>query len=303
MSDLLTHWAVFDDCRRLVRRDPAIEPLFVRLIHEEREYARLGSISRGGGRWVPAILEHARSQWADTQDVTFLGRKLAFALGGIAHFPADFVMKPLMSKLAKADWDATHHAMQGRIGAESAPEKKVLIREISAYYDVHVFREVYLAGQEEPFTRFLVAENTTAPGQALEAFIQALFQRALLSSHTLAPDMDNIDAWLDQLFARVQPLYVDIGMYTRVFTNPDPEKIERFQVTTAFYRADDPIIQIARALQRGAAIDDSAFDAALVPDTNSSGYGRALEIGMRCFREASAYWRGEREEPPDVRQG
>ncbi len=77
---------------------------------------------------------------------------------------------------------------------------------LAAYYDTHVFRQVYLNGGAEPFNRFLVADNDTAPGQALEAFVRSLFQRALLSSHTIKPDFDDIDAWLDRLFGAVQSL-------------------------------------------------------------------------------------------------
>jgi hypothetical protein len=56
MSDLLTHWAIFEDLRRLSQHDPAIAPLFASILQEEREFARLGAISRGGSVFVPHIL-------------------------------------------------------------------------------------------------------------------------------------------------------------------------------------------------------------------------------------------------------
>lgn len=91
-------------------------------------------------------------------------QKIGFALGGILHFPADQVFKPMMSRLAQADWNSTHHLMQGRAADATTTQNPDAIREISAYYDCHVFRKVYAAGYEEPFSHFLVAENSTAPG-------------------------------------------------------------------------------------------------------------------------------------------
>lgn len=302
MSDLLTHWAVFDDCRRLAQHDPRTEPLFARLLDGERDAARLGALTRGGSRWVPAILARARERWSGTPEDPLLAQKLAFALGGVTHFAADAVLKPLMSARAGADWNTTHRLMQGRAVSADTRRDPDAIREISAYYDVHVFREVYLSGEEEPFSAFLLAANGTAPGQALEAFARALFQRALLSAHTLDPDRDDVDGWLDRLFARVQPLYVDIDRYVRVFERPDPEMARRFGVEDAFYRADDPLVRLARAAQRGKPAGADGLDAALADGVNLGGYGRALALGMARLRTASAYWRGEMGEPPDLRQ-
>ena len=117
------------------------------------------------------------------------------------------------------DWNEAHHRMQH---GEIAPDSP--IHDVSAYYDTHVFRKVYLAGQEEPFNRFLLADNVTEPGQALEEFVFALFQRALLASHTLAPDEDDLDGWLDNLIARVQPLYVDVRTFVRVWQGHLPDR-------------------------------------------------------------------------------
>lgn len=292
MSDLLTHWAVFEDCRRLAGHDEGVEPLFREMIEAEREWARLGAITRGGNRWMPAILARARDRWAREEERPDLRRKVAFALGGLTHQACDHVMKPLMSERAGADWDTTHYMMQHgqREGEKVAP---VSIREVSAYYDTHVFRQVYLSGQEEPFNRFLLAANDSGPGRALEEFARALFQRALLSSHTLNPDRDDIDGWLDRLFARVQPLYIDIALYTDIFARPDPVKMERYGVETAFYHAGDPAIAAARALQRGEAVGAGRVRAALAAGANASGYGRALEIGLAYLRNGAAFWRGE----------
>ncbi len=297
MSDLLTHWAVYDDCRRLAAADHAVAPDFVRVMDTQREFARLGALARGGAQWVPAILTQARGRWNDTGGHAHVERRVAFALGGIAHFAADVIMKPLMSELARAEWEAAHAAMQQE-RSEGAPS----VREISAYYDTHVFRRVYLHGREEPFTRFLTAGNATAPGQALEEFVRALFQRALLASHTLAPPKEDFDAWLDNLFARVQPLYLDIQMYTRVFEQPDPAKMACYAVTTRFYCDDDPIVMLARAVHGGAAATPDSLDSACEERANRGGYGQAVALSLRCLRHASRFWRGESATLPDLSQ-
>jgi hypothetical protein len=303
MSDLLTHWAIFEDLRRLSQHDPAIDPLFSSILQEEREFARLGAISRGGSVFVPHILQRARQEWDTAPDRTLLRRKLAYALGGVTHFPTDHVFKPLMSELVQADWNDTHYQMQGRGNLKAdAHTNEDAIHEISAYYDVYVFRQVYLSGAEEPFNRFLLAENNTDPGRALGEFVYALFQRALLASHTFDPDKKNLDAWLDNLIAKVQPLYIEIDTYTRVFNSPDPAKMAQYQVETAFYDAGDPAIRVARAVQHDQVISLAELESALAPGANRSGYGRTLELGMGSLRVASAFWRGESAELPDLRQ-
>jgi hypothetical protein len=303
MSDLLTHWAVFEDLRRFAQVDPLIEPLFARLMDKEREYARLGAITRGGSRIMPQVLASARAQYPGA-DPHKLELRLAFALGMITHFPTDQVLKPLMSELAQADWSTSHNQAQGKAGIPRDTRQDMdTIREISAYYDVHVFRQVYLGGHEEPFTHFLVGENPTPPGQALEEFARALFQRSLLASHTFEPDWSNLDGWLDNLIGKVQPLYVHISNYTRVFNHPDPAKMAQYQVETGFYLQSDPAILAARRLQRGELVSQAELFTAWAPRANQSGYGRVLELGVQTLRAASAYWQGRSEDLPDVRQG
>jgi len=275
------------------------------IIQAERQYARLGAISRGGNRFVPHVLERARAEWPEVQRAggakrDLLARKIAYALGGIAHYPADYILKPVMSRLAGANWNETHHAMQKGTAKAEAVEP---IQEISVYYDVKVFREVYLNGNEDPFNRFLFAENPGEPAKALEEFVTSLFQRALLAAHTLAPDRGDLDGWLDNLIAQVQPLYLSVERYVSVFRAPDRGKTKKYGVETEFYRKDDRVIVAARAAQRSEAVAAATIDAAIGEGANLSGYGRAVALGVRCMRQASDYWERRSEEVPDVSQG
>lgn len=147
------------------------------------------------------------------------------------------------------------------------------------------------------------SDNPTRPGRALEAFARALFQRALLSSHTLAPDKQDLDGWMENLFARVPPLYIDIDLYVRVLEQPDPAKMEAYGVTTDFYRADDPVVRLARDVQHGRVMTDAARCAAAAAEgANHGGYGRALALALRRLQDASAYLTGACDTPPHVTQ-
>jgi hypothetical protein len=305
VSDLLTHWAVFEDMRRLAALDPRMARDLVAIMEAERQYARLGAVSRGGARFVPHILSGARAAWPKTGAAggparDLLARKIAYALGGIAHFPADYILKPVMSRLTGADWNATHHDMQKGTAAADALES---IQEISVYYDVKVFREVYLSGSEDPFNRFLLADAPLEPVKALEEFVTSLFQRALLAAHTFAPDKKDFDGWLENLISQVQPLYLSVERYVAVFRSPDPAKTRKYGVDSEFYNAGDPAIAAARAAQRRQAVTTAALEAAIADGANSSGYARAVALGVRTLRQASDYWEHRSDEIPDVSQG
>jgi hypothetical protein len=305
MSDLLTHWAVFEDIRRLAALDPRMARDLVAIMEAERQYARLGAVSRGGARFVPHILSAARPAWPATSAAggaarDMLARKVAYALGGIAHFPADYILKPVMSRLAGVDWNATHHEMQQGTAAAEALDA---IQEISVYYDCKVFREVYLSGSEDPFNRFLFADAPLEPVKVLEEFVTSLFQRALLAAHTFAPDKKDFDGWLENLISQVQPLYLSVERYVKVFRSPDPARSRKYGVDTEFYGAGDPVIVTARAAQRRQAVAPPALEAAIADGANSSGYGKAVALGLRTMRQASDYWEHRSDEIPDVSQG
>lgn len=290
MSDLLTHWAVFEDCCRISHHDPDVDPVLVDVLEAERDYGRLGAITRGGNDIMPPLLLNARQRWSQPRPDENLPRKVAFVLGCLTHQACDSAMKPLISRVAGADWSTAHKAVWANLdGAEERFQKH---NEISAYYDTYVFREIYSSGQSEPFNRYFLADVQEEPGASLEAFIRSLFQRALLSSHTLQPDVENAEAWLDKLFKLHQQLYVDVATYVRVFTKPDPDLMLRYRVETEFYSAEDEIIKLARAIHDGETPSRESLERALYGECASS-YAQALKNGLKHLRSASSLWRGE----------
>ena len=299
MSDLITHWAVYDDAARLAALDARVSPFFLEILRDDAESARIGAVTRWGKIWVSQLLHKYRDLHRENGEFSPRDRqKLAFALGGLLHYPADFVFKPVFSRLANFDWNKAHHLAQAGHADSLAPH-----REISAYYDLEVFKKVYLNGEAEPFTRFLLERNSTSGGQALEAFMRAMFHRATLSAHTYRPIRNDIEAWLDGLFDAMQPLYLQIELYTRIWENPDPQKIAEYEVETSFYRDSDPLLQLARAAQAGQSIEQNALDAALEIGANQSNFAEAVRLGVLVLREATDFWNGQTDTPPDVSQG
>jgi len=154
MSDMLTHWAVFEDCRRLALLDNRVDRALAGIMHDEREFARLGALARAGEFFVPHILNLARNAPRRGNNSALLRRKLAFALGGITHYAADAIMKPLAKAKTQADWNEGHWQMQRGDGAPDSA-----IREVSAYYDTHVFRK----GRKSPSIAFSSPITTPSP--------------------------------------------------------------------------------------------------------------------------------------------
>jgi hypothetical protein len=103
-----------------------------------------------------------------------------------------------------------------------------------------------------------------------------------------------MEEWLENLFRTVQPAFVGVDRWVRVFNYPDPQKVEAFGVRTLFYRADDPLIKVARAIQHGQQIGAAAAEAALA-GTHSCYYSHILQTGLEYLRKAGQFWRGETE--------
>mgnify|MGYP003338243779 FL=1 len=259
-------------------------------------FARFGTLSRGGSVWMAPLLKAARDHWNDPKRDPKYDRNLAFVLGGLVHQACDRMMKPFLTKHSGADWSGMHALMRGdmemakREGA--TPEFVARTQELSAYLDAEVYRQVYLGGAEDPFKVMFMNEVTPAE-RDFEDFIRTRFQRALLAAHTLDPDSANMDAWLDNLFARVQPLYLDADLWVKAFRSPDPKKIEQYEVRTGFYNADDPTIRAARALHAGRPLDAALKREVYERGTFTCAYAEVLQTGLQYLRSASAYWRGE----------
>ncbi len=286
---MVTHWASFEDCRLLAQRDEAIDPLFREMLATQADAGRLGTIVTGGNSWMPPLTAKLRDRRERGEWTVADERSLALVLGCLIHQACDFAMKPLLSRTSGHDWNQ----MQATMASGSASkESQAITQEISAYYDAEVFRQVYLGGGAEPLSSLFLAEVSES-GAEFERFVRATFQRALLASHTLKPDMENFDAWVENLFAKVQPLYLDVDLWVRVYNHPDPAKIAAYGVRTAFYDPTDPAIRAARALHAGQVLAPDLHNEVFGKRAFSCAYGEVLQVGLDYLRNATRYWRHE----------
>lgn len=295
MSDMLTHWASFDDCRILAQKDNRIEPAFRTIIHEQRAFARFGSLTFGGTQWMTPTLRNAREYFANPKLREKGERNIAFVLGGLIHQACDRVMKPVLTEASGYDWSVMQKIMKA--GPQSIRDHAAEVaktQEVSAYFDAEVFREVYLAHGQEPFTSLFMGVPESG-GSLLEESIRAMFQRSLLSSHTLKPDFDHMEDWLDNLFGTLQPLFLEVPHWVEAYQHPDPQKVADYGIAK-FYDPADPTIKAARLLQQGLPLDPKLEAAVYEHGEITCAYGNILQTGLGYLRSASAYWRGEEEE-------
>lgn len=282
MSDMMSHWAIFEDARKIAAQDEKFDSELSRVIATYLEYARLGTVSRGGNQWMAPIIKRARAAWDDPDAHPAQDRKLAYALGGLPHQAIDNVIKPYRHMVARRD--ETHDRPLDN------PH-----RWLYAYQDAFLLKKVFGGGADgEAFNRFLLSENATATGTAIEDYARSMVLRGLQGLHTLAPNIDDMDGWLDRSVDFVQPVTVDIARLVEAHVAPDPDKLDRFRLDEEFYRSADPAIELAETVRAGGQVQQSQIDkVAETADANFSVYGQALAVAIGYMREGARLWRGE----------
>lgn len=277
MSEAVTHIAVVEDCGRLVSISRDINEAFKSAFRQYQDIALLGGVTRGGDRHNPLLLKQLRSSWS--RDDTQAQRKLAFVLGWLSHRAADRQMKAVFRS---AD-----------------PDCSLSPTDCSIYHDVTVLKEVCSKGSGT-FEQALVEADV---GGA-EELLHAMWRRMLIRMHTFIPAEEDINAWLEGVFAFQQEMRVDITRYAEALMNPDPEKVRRFVTNVNFYDAGDSLIQLAREVQSGADNLPDPGEAAREAVAGSL-YARALARAFEYISAADDFWqnrieRNELEERLDI---
>jgi hypothetical protein len=274
MSENITHTAVTDDCARLARHSSTICAAVKEVLGEQLEIARLGGVTRAGGRHVLSLLKRYREAWQQRQEGDWLPEKLAFVLGWLCHRAADLQMKPIFRAV---DADSTENPT-----------------DCSVYHDVFLFRKVYGAGEREPYVPDSLAvtpesspETQAFQASEVESALRSLWQRALIELHTFIPDEEDVDGWLVRVFKMRQQFYVDIRRYAEAFADPDPEKVQRFIVDVNFYDSSDPLIRLARSIQSGTPDTSIDLQTVLEAAAAQSRYAQALRRGYIYLQAAS----------------
>jgi hypothetical protein len=276
MSENITHTAIVDDGLRLLTAADSFCPAFKDAAREHLEMAQLGCMTRSGDRCNPGLLATFRERWQARSPADRLEPKLAFVLGWLCHRAADRQMKPIFRRF---------HPPQTRTESPT---------ECSIYHDAHVFHEVYANGAEPPYhpamfgSAFEVLAGAVQVTQ-IEHLLQVLLRRVLIQMHTLIPDLEDAETWIDSLYTTKQDFYVKLIRYDQAITHPDPEKVRLYITEDNFYDRDDAIIHVARRLQHGEDIPSAEVDAAIATGGNSQ-YAQALATAVRYLQAASDFF-------------
>jgi hypothetical protein len=272
MSENITHTAVTDDCARLAIYAPSICAPFKEVLSRHLDIARMGGVTRAGGKYVVSLLRRYREVWSEVEVSGLGGQKLAFVLGWLCHRAADLQMKPIF------------RAVDGECVDRPT--------DCSVYHDVFLFRTVYANGQGEPYAPGILSLDV---GE-LETVLRSLWQRALIGLHTFIPDQDDIEGWLERLFQTRQEFYVDLKRYAEAFACPDPDKLRRFLDEVSFYDPQDPLIRLARSIQAGVPEAGIDLPAAVAAAAKQSQYAQALRRGYLYLEAASSFFEGRLDE-------
>lgn len=91
----------------------------------------------------------------------------------------------------------------------------------------------------------------------------------------------------------MEPFIVDVRRYADAHAHPHPGWYQRYIVTPNFYDADDPLIRLARALQRKQSSAGLDLKQALAAVSTQSQYAQAVGNAMEYMLAANAFWKRE----------
>lgn len=292
MSEHITHTAVQDDCVRLARHSAAVCDAFKLCLTKHADIARMGAVTRSGDKFTVKLLREARERWAARKDGDLVEEKLAFVLGWRCHLAADRQFKPIYRQL-----DPARYAGGAGGGETDGPS------DVSVLHDVIVFREIYGDGKEEPFSpASLDYQLESHPASRAvnvartEDLLQAMWQRSLLGLQAFVERENNAEVWTKLFFARLEPFEVDVDRYAKAYHHTSPDQLRRFIADNNFYNASDPIIALARSIQRGRIDRSINLDEAVTAAAKQSQYAQALRRGYLYLVAANEFFEGRIDE-------
>lgn len=296
MSEHITHVAVCDDCIRLAVHSPKICQAFKAVLVKHNDIARMGSFSRGGDRVTVQVLEYCRERWPARKPGDLLEEKLAFALGWRGHNAADRQFKPVYRQV-EPEYYAKADASGGDPDVDSPSDSRI-------YHDTIVFREVFRGGRDRPFSPHLLEYRLQGHRGAralavehVEDLLGGLLQRSLLQLQPLPGPETDARKRVAASLRRYQPFTVDVQRMSRAFYNPEPDKLRRFMIDNNFYDRSNPLIALARAIQRGAPGQRMNLEDALRAAESQSGYAQAIRKGYLYLLASSEYFERRIGEP------
>jgi hypothetical protein len=112
--------------------------------------------------------------------------------------------------------------------------------------------------------------------------------------HTIAPDSDDIQAWLTSFLERLQGYPKSLRQYARLAAEWDPDKVNRYLIQKNFYCRQDELILCARDIQRGSTVSEERLQRALhMTGKQHSRYARALAKAIEYLLTAGELYSGK----------
>jgi len=282
MSEHIVHTAVYEDCMNLINISEEICEEFKVAVLKYKDFGQLGSITVSGDRFTFKLLKEYKEKWNTRTPEDRIDLKLAFVLGWISHRAADRQMKPI--------WRLGHIK-------QISSQQSLKPTECSIYQEAHIFREYYI--HDEIFASSIMQQNQCQLSSSIgiknhDAFVtlaRSVLKRCLIETHTLKPNCEDINGWIDRLYDIQQNFYVDINRYSNAVLNPDPQKYKMYIVDVNFFDSNDPVIILCKKIRNGAPVDTAQITAS-IGSKNSSHYAKAVALGYNYIKAANDYFKG-----------
>ena len=312
MSEQITHLAVFDDTRRLAMHadDGVLCEEIRNVLADRREAGRSGSLSRGNNtNLVPGVLK-AREHWDERRGEEQFEREFAYVLGWHTHRAADRYFKPAFRETDPEYGDPGDRLAYQRVDG-GGPKNLVKI-----YHDAVLYDRIYGA-EGDPFRpgTMEVAMGSHPGSEAVDVTrVEGLFQQKWMAelvalyecacgdgerSSGERPSEECIGQVLDQ---RQTTSYLT-RWFEEAFHEPDVRHLETYINEPNFYDESDPIVSLARSIQRDTSSPRDASPSrdpspdvdfeAILENPGESQYAECLAKSYRYLRAASDLFTGE----------
>ncbi|MCU0227221.1 MAG: hypothetical protein MUF01_06240 [Bryobacterales bacterium] len=119
------------------------------------------------------------------------------------------------------------------------------------------------------------------PMDQLRGFFEALHRRLFIGIHTLEPDAEDIEGWIERIVAWDAQREGMSDRYARALATRDSAEWRRFVEEAGFYSVEDPYIRLALAARKGAVTSTEA-SARLTASQPACVYAKAMQAAIRA---------------------
>ena len=120
----------------------------------------------------------------------------------------------------------------------------------------------------------------------VEALFDAMWHRTMIRLHTLKPDDQGVEAWMGRFVAWRREAEARARALAEAVATPDPAARRRY--TAGFYDPADPVVALARTMERHELTAPPPIRAALAAP-GASAYACAAAAAARTLLQATAY--------------